>query len=324
MREKNWNTRADKDLFFTILSVKNIGIISGIEWANIGHHMRVLGYDFSNEGCRQHFQGLRRSQKKVELLADAKGISPGSSATVGADAAEEAHPARLANPVRRRSRKQPLAAAQAGVGVSEEGHYSPGKADFATSAGTASKGQGGADAKSPPASVAAPDETGSDNLNTGQNTTPNVKHVDGATSASAVDSVCTSPVAPPADPTAAPADAPLWRTGRHQQHHCHRPQEQSRQQHGYGYDTTEQIVAIRSDAGHDVAKRTASGCNGPKSQDVHDMTPSFGTHRDTIVDRYNEVDRANRDDTDSPHAKRPRLGILIRDRDQAFGRVDHL
>jgi hypothetical protein len=63
---KNWNDRADKDLFFTILSVKNIGVISGGEWTTIGNHMRSLGYGFTNEGCRQHFQGLRRAQNKTE------------------------------------------------------------------------------------------------------------------------------------------------------------------------------------------------------------------------------------------------------------------
>lgn len=49
---KNWNDRADKDLFFTILSVKNIGVISGGEWTTIGNHMRAMGYGFTNEGCR--------------------------------------------------------------------------------------------------------------------------------------------------------------------------------------------------------------------------------------------------------------------------------
>ncbi|EHK49000.1 hypothetical protein TRIATDRAFT_185013, partial [Trichoderma atroviride IMI 206040] len=63
---KNWNDRADKDLFFTILSVKNIGVISGAEWTTIGNYMRGLGYGFTNEGCRQHFQGLRRAQNKNE------------------------------------------------------------------------------------------------------------------------------------------------------------------------------------------------------------------------------------------------------------------
>jgi hypothetical protein len=66
MNSKNWNDRADKDLFFTILSVKNIGVISGSEWTTIGGHMRTLGYGFTNEGCRQHFQGLRRAQHKAE------------------------------------------------------------------------------------------------------------------------------------------------------------------------------------------------------------------------------------------------------------------
>jgi hypothetical protein len=49
---KNWTDKADRDLFFTILSVKNIGVISGSEWATIGTHMRSLGYGFTNEGCR--------------------------------------------------------------------------------------------------------------------------------------------------------------------------------------------------------------------------------------------------------------------------------
>ncbi|WZH46347.1 uncharacterized protein QYS62_007421 [Fusarium acuminatum] len=66
MNSKNWNDRADKDLFFTILSVKNIGVISGSEWTTIGNHMRCLGYGFTNEGCRQHFQGLRRAQNKSD------------------------------------------------------------------------------------------------------------------------------------------------------------------------------------------------------------------------------------------------------------------
>ncbi|KAK3392628.1 hypothetical protein B0T20DRAFT_60754 [Sordaria brevicollis] len=63
---KNWNDRADKDLFFTILNVKNIGVISGSEWITIGNTMRAMGYGFTNEGCRQHFQGLRRAQHKSE------------------------------------------------------------------------------------------------------------------------------------------------------------------------------------------------------------------------------------------------------------------
>ncbi|KID91496.1 hypothetical protein MGU_01466 [Metarhizium guizhouense ARSEF 977] len=75
MNVKNWNDRADKDLFFTILSVKNIGVISGAEWTTIGNHMRTLGYGFTNEGCRQHFQGLRRSQNKAEANGTAPELS---------------------------------------------------------------------------------------------------------------------------------------------------------------------------------------------------------------------------------------------------------
>ncbi|SPO05751.1 uncharacterized protein DNG_08438 [Cephalotrichum gorgonifer] len=73
---KSWDDRADKDLFFTILSVKAIGIISGAEWTTIGNHMRSVGYGFTNEGCRQHFQGLRRSQLKKVSSA---GAAPGAS-----------------------------------------------------------------------------------------------------------------------------------------------------------------------------------------------------------------------------------------------------
>ncbi|TGJ88053.1 hypothetical protein E0Z10_g722 [Xylaria hypoxylon] len=99
---KNWNDRADKDLFFTILSVKNIGVISGAEWTTIGNHMRSLGYGFTNEGCRQHFQGLRRAQNKAD--------SNGSNL----DAQRKADPAtnpitRRPGPGRGRPRKVPLA-----------------------------------------------------------------------------------------------------------------------------------------------------------------------------------------------------------------------
>ncbi|KAI1269449.1 hypothetical protein F5Y18DRAFT_422402 [Xylariaceae sp. FL1019] len=100
---KNWNDRADKDLFFTILSVKNIGVISGAEWTTIGNHMRSLGYGFTNEGCRQHFQGLRRAQHKAE---SSNGVSP--------DGQRKSDP--TANPITRRPgpgrgrpRKQPPA-----------------------------------------------------------------------------------------------------------------------------------------------------------------------------------------------------------------------
>ncbi|KAI0406952.1 hypothetical protein F4802DRAFT_595584 [Xylaria palmicola] len=79
---KNWNDRADRDLFFTILSVKNIGVISGAEWTTIGNHMRSLGYGFTNEGCRQHFQGLRRAQNK----ADSNGSSLDSQRKADPDA----------------------------------------------------------------------------------------------------------------------------------------------------------------------------------------------------------------------------------------------
>ncbi|KAG5964327.1 hypothetical protein E4U57_005401 [Claviceps arundinis] len=76
MSHKNWNDRADKDLFFTILSLKDVGLISGEEWCRIGNHMRCLGYRFTNEGCRQHFQGLRRAQNKTAAVGTAIVANP--------------------------------------------------------------------------------------------------------------------------------------------------------------------------------------------------------------------------------------------------------
>ncbi|KAI0008459.1 hypothetical protein F4779DRAFT_448084 [Xylariaceae sp. FL0662B] len=99
---KNWNDRADKDLFFTILSVKNIGVISGGEWTTIGNHMRSLGYGFTNEGCRQHFQGLRRAQHKAEtngaMLEGQRKSDPTTNPIT-----------RRPGPGRGRPRKQPMA-----------------------------------------------------------------------------------------------------------------------------------------------------------------------------------------------------------------------
>ncbi|KAI0124987.1 hypothetical protein BJ170DRAFT_597832 [Xylariales sp. AK1849] len=99
---KNWGDRADKDLFFTILSVKNIGVISGGEWTTIGNHMRTLGYGFTNEGCRQHFQGLRRAQHKAD--------SNGSLSDSNRKADPTTNPiTRRPGPGRGRPRKQPPA-----------------------------------------------------------------------------------------------------------------------------------------------------------------------------------------------------------------------
>ncbi|AEO61785.1 hypothetical protein MYCTH_2312344 [Thermothelomyces thermophilus ATCC 42464] len=107
MMNKNWNDRADKDLFFTILSVKNIGVISGTEWVTIGNHMRSLGYGFTNEGCRQHFQGLRRAQAKAE-----NGVAGDNPRKID----PTLNPiTRRPGPGRGRPRKQPAADAAASV-----------------------------------------------------------------------------------------------------------------------------------------------------------------------------------------------------------------
>jgi hypothetical protein len=49
---KAWTERADCDLLYTIITVKNLGIISGVDWSEIGAIMRSMGYWFTNEGCR--------------------------------------------------------------------------------------------------------------------------------------------------------------------------------------------------------------------------------------------------------------------------------
>ncbi|CAN8103853.1 unnamed protein product [Discula destructiva] len=109
---KNWGDKADKDLFFTILSVKNIGVISGSEWTTIGNHMRSMGYGFTNEGCRQHFQGLRRSQQKLEANE-----SPSDSNPRKIDPTENPI-TRRPGPGRGRPRKSAAAAAAAAAAAS--------------------------------------------------------------------------------------------------------------------------------------------------------------------------------------------------------------
>ncbi|KAI5466913.1 hypothetical protein BGZ63DRAFT_369894 [Mariannaea sp. PMI_226] len=116
MNSKNWNDRADKELFFTILSVKNIGVISGSEWTTIGNHMRSLGYGFTNEGCRQHFQGLRRAQSKAEtngaLKENARRVDPTLNPIT-----------RRPGPGRGRPRKHPLPPVE--IPLSPSQHISP-------------------------------------------------------------------------------------------------------------------------------------------------------------------------------------------------------
>ncbi|KAL1902185.1 hypothetical protein Cpir12675_000085 [Ceratocystis pirilliformis] len=73
---KTWTDRADRDLFLSILMVKSVGIVSGAEWSQIGALMRGQGHGFTNEGCRQHFQGMRRKSAKKDTIA--KPIDVGS------------------------------------------------------------------------------------------------------------------------------------------------------------------------------------------------------------------------------------------------------
>ncbi|KKF97280.1 hypothetical protein CFO_g405 [Ceratocystis platani] len=66
---KTWTDRADRDLFLSILMVKSVGVVSGAEWSQIGALMRGQGHGFTNEGCRQHFQGMRRKSAKKDAIA---------------------------------------------------------------------------------------------------------------------------------------------------------------------------------------------------------------------------------------------------------------
>ncbi|KAL1841420.1 hypothetical protein VTJ49DRAFT_7097 [Mycothermus thermophilus] len=124
---KNWNDKADKDLFFTILSVKNIGVISGSEWVTIGTHMRSLGYGFTNEGCRQHFQGLRRAQAKVE-----NGLANGNNPRRIDPTLDPI--TRRPGPGRGRPRKQPAAAGDAANAAAPTSTTAPGQAGNLTPA----------------------------------------------------------------------------------------------------------------------------------------------------------------------------------------------
>ncbi|KAL5630446.1 hypothetical protein BROUX41_000318 [Berkeleyomyces rouxiae] len=65
---KTWSDRADRDLFLAILMVKSVGVVSGAEWSQIGALMRGQGHGFTNEGCRQHFQGMRRKSARKETV----------------------------------------------------------------------------------------------------------------------------------------------------------------------------------------------------------------------------------------------------------------
>ncbi|OAA64402.1 hypothetical protein SPI_03049 [Niveomyces insectorum RCEF 264] len=192
-----WNDRADKDLFFTILSVKNIGVISGAEWIVIGNHLRTLGYGFTNEGCRQHFQGLRRMQSKFDLHH----ASPGGSSS-SSSAAAKADPTlnpitRRPGPGRRRSRKhssvpsvtpsagsEPGAAtgAAAATGTAEEGDVSVAPDDGGPAAAVVAKS---------PSAVSVANGSGGhrDGLRLPTDSLSNVMDVGGADATPAVDNL---------------------------------------------------------------------------------------------------------------------------------------
>ncbi|KAI9053937.1 hypothetical protein LZ554_002881 [Drepanopeziza brunnea f. sp. 'monogermtubi'] len=55
-----WDHKADKDLLLTIIDE---GSLKSIAWPSISNKMADKGYSFTHEGCRQHFQKIRKEAR---------------------------------------------------------------------------------------------------------------------------------------------------------------------------------------------------------------------------------------------------------------------
>ncbi|RDL34004.1 uncharacterized protein BP5553_08372 [Venustampulla echinocandica] len=55
-----WDHKSDKDL---LLAIIENGVLKGIEWPKIAQKMTAKGYTFTHEGCRQHFQKIRKEAR---------------------------------------------------------------------------------------------------------------------------------------------------------------------------------------------------------------------------------------------------------------------
>ncbi|KFY23490.1 hypothetical protein V493_05831 [Pseudogymnoascus sp. VKM F-4281 (FW-2241)] len=53
-----WTPAADRDLLLAIIDENKL---QGLDWRLISAKMDTKGYSFTHEGCRQHFQKLRRA-----------------------------------------------------------------------------------------------------------------------------------------------------------------------------------------------------------------------------------------------------------------------
>ncbi|EHK98899.1 hypothetical protein GLAREA_05576 [Glarea lozoyensis ATCC 20868] len=74
MTNTTWNHESDKDLLLTIIAR---GSLTSIVWKDIAAEMTALGYGFSHEACRQHFQKIRKQRRNALGTSS----TPSSSAT---------------------------------------------------------------------------------------------------------------------------------------------------------------------------------------------------------------------------------------------------
>ncbi|KAH8657164.1 hypothetical protein BGZ60DRAFT_384043 [Tricladium varicosporioides] len=58
--KSTWNAESDRDL---LLAIMELGKLEGLDWHAVSARMGDKGYSFSNEGCRQHYQKLRKAYK---------------------------------------------------------------------------------------------------------------------------------------------------------------------------------------------------------------------------------------------------------------------
>ncbi|CAL3966877.1 unnamed protein product [Diplocarpon coronariae] len=68
-----WDHKADKDLLLVIIDE---GTLKGIAWPTISDKMSSKGYTFTHEGCRQHFQKIRKEARGGIAKSDSGPSSP--------------------------------------------------------------------------------------------------------------------------------------------------------------------------------------------------------------------------------------------------------
>ncbi|CAK7267512.1 hypothetical protein SEPCBS57363_002627 [Sporothrix epigloea] len=319
MGSKIWNTCAEKDLFLTILSMKDIGVISRAEWVTIGRHMQILGHNFSNEGCRQHFQGLRRSRRLIRPFADNATTPEGGSGS-SADAAENANQGTTPTahppfePVRRR-RKKSSAAAKAGVGGEGEGEAKGEgsgvieKAYAATSAGT-NNDPDGAGATTSFATMATSD--GRTDMPIGASghadtsvDTGNAEAIDAGHQAK------TDFEQPPTHRDTTVAASSNGLNSVPPQTHPHSPQGASDSYAPIAAADSGPTAIAAAPAADPLADLASTSLQDNRQQQQHHAS------QDVVMENSNEGDETKNDDTDGPQLKRRKLDPTSNLRDQA-------